>query len=233
MLHNAWRFGFIALAWSLTRSVVWLKNHLAINRWLGADMRVIGLRLWSIAWLVFVWILLWGTISWANVITGLVVAIGVVTILPLPRVAVEGRIHILPMIALTIRLVVEFFISSAQVAWLAIRPGRQPMGAVLRARVHIKSDMVLTLAVDYLNLVPGTMVVEIDHRRRLLYVHVIDVSSPQQVERFYSMLTRTEQLFISAFERDDEWRPSPYHGIDDEFGVTARHMSPGSEDVHQ
>ena len=73
------------------------------------------------------------------------------------------------------------------------------------------------VAVDYINLVPGTMVVEIDHRRRLLYVHLIDVSSEKKVRAFYTQMETVERLFIRAFERDSEWHPSPYHGLDDEF----------------
>ena len=86
-----------------------------------------------------------------------------------------------------------------------------------RVRVAIKSDMVLTLAVDYLNLVPGTMVLEIDHRRRMLYVHVFDVRSDKKVRQFYKQVSFVERMFIKAFERDSEWHPSPYHGIDDDY----------------
>ena len=127
-------------------------------QWLGSDGREVAVRLWTIAWLTFVWVLLWGTLSWANVIAGIVLAILVLTVLPLPRVPVEGRIHPLSVLQLVGRLIVDFFVSSVQIGWMAIRPGRPPLGAVVRVRVAIKSDMVLTLAVDYLNLVPGTMV---------------------------------------------------------------------------
>ena len=91
----------------------------------------------------------------------------------------------------------------------------------MRVRVAIKSDMVLTLAVDYINMVPGTMVVEIDHRRRMLYIHIFDVRSEKRVESFYRQIAWVERAFIRAFERDTEWHPSPYHGIDDEFRPAA------------
>ena len=121
-----------------------------------------------------------------------------------------------------LRLIFDFIVSSAQVGWMAIRPGRPPLGAVIRMRVAIKSDMVLTLAVDYLNLVPGTMVLEIDHRRRMLYIHVFDVRSEKKVRAFYAQVAYVERMFIKAFERDSEWHPSPYHGIDDDYhGVKA------------
>ncbi len=216
-LHHVWRVSFMFVAWHVTRAAVWVKNRVHVFSWFGSDGREVAVRLWTIAWLTFVWVLLWGTVSWANILGGIAVAVVILTLLPLPRVPVEGRIHPGTVLLLVVLLVRDFFASSAEVAWLAIRPGRPPLSAVLRARVAIKSDLVLTLAVDYINLVPGTMVVEIDHRRRLLYVHLIDVSSEKKVRDFHAQMARVERLFVRAFERDSEWHPSPYHGIDDEF----------------
>jgi multicomponent Na+:H+ antiporter subunit E len=65
------------------------------------------------------------------------------------------------------------------------------------------------LAVNIINLIPGSIVLEIDQRRRLIYAHVIDVGSPRSVNQFYHQVTVVERLLVKAFERDDEWQPSP------------------------
>ncbi len=52
---------------------------------------------------------------------------------------------------------------------------------MLRARLAIKSDLVLALAVNIITLIPGSIVLEIDQERRLIYVHVIDVGSEKAV----------------------------------------------------
>ena len=214
---SLWRRLLVGIAWPLTASIVWLHDHVRPPKFLGSDLREFAVRLWGLSWLTFVWVLLWGQVTWANVIMGVVVGLVVLTVLPLPRVPVEGRIHPIAALGLLVNLIVNFFISSAQVAWAAVRPGEPPLGAVLRVHVAIKSDLVLTLAVDYLNLVPGTMVVEIDHLRRMLYIHVFDVRSQKQIDNFHKQVERVERLFIQAFERDSEWHPSPYHGIDDDY----------------
>ena len=54
---------------------------------------------------------------------------------------------------------------------------------MLRAHLAIKSDLVLALAVNIINLIPGSIVLEIDQTRRLIYVHVIDVGSERAVSR--------------------------------------------------
>ena len=212
-----WRLTVVWFAWPLTKSIVWLHDHLNVPKWAGGDLREFAKRLWGMAWLTFVWVLLWGDVTWANIVIGAVIAAVVTTLLPLPRVPVEGRVHLIAALKLVATLVGNFIVSSAQVALAAIKPGPPPLGAVVRVHVAIKSDLVLTLAIDYINLIPGTMVVEIDHLRRMLYVHIFDVRRQSQVDSFFRQMAYVERQFIKAFERDSEWHPSPFHGIDDDY----------------
>ena len=172
-------------------------------------MRTWTLRIWTLVWLTLVWLLLWGTVSVANVLSGLVVALGITLLLPLPSVPVQGRLHPLSLVWLALHVAWWLAQSSVQVAWLAIRPGRPPLSAVLRGHLALKSDLVLALAVNIMNLTPGTIVLEIDQARRLVYVHVLDVGSERSVQRFYRQIAQLERLMIAAFERDAEWRPAP------------------------
>ena len=59
---------------------------------------------------------------------------------------------------------------------------------MLRAHLAVKSDLVLALAVNIINLTPGTIVLEIDQARRMIYVHVLDVGSDRTVKRFYRQI---------------------------------------------
>jgi multicomponent Na+:H+ antiporter subunit E len=95
-----------------------------------------------------------------------------------------------------------------QVAWLAVKPGPPLLSAVLRARLAIKSDLVLALAVNIMSLIPGSIVLEVDQERRLVYVHVIDVGNEKAVARFYRQVEQIERLLVAAFERDADWQPS-------------------------
>jgi len=171
--------------------------------------RRIVLRAWVVAWLILVWILLWGTFSAANVLSGLLVALVITLLLPLPEVPVEGRVHPLSLIRLIVTVAYYLVLSSVQVAFLAIKPGPPPLSAVLRAHLAVKSDLVLALAVNIFNLIPGSIVLEIDQSRRMLYMHVIDVGNERAVARFYSQVTAMERLLIATFERDKHWRPAP------------------------
>lgn len=173
--------------------------------------RSVLLRLWALAWLTAIWVLLWGNVSAANIVGGIAVGLVIMVLLPLPRVPVEGRIHVISLLELAVVFVYYAIKSSVSVAWLAIRPAAPPVTGVLRCRIAIKSDLVLTLFVDAMNLVPGTMVLEIDRTRRLLYVHVLDMGTQKAVDGFYAYVRRLEKLFIAGFERDSDWKPSPLH----------------------
>jgi multicomponent Na+:H+ antiporter subunit E len=172
-------------------------------------MRRIVLRAWVLCWLILVWILLWGTVSAANILSGLVIALVITLLLPLPVVPVEGRVHPLSLLGLIVRVAGYLVASSAQLAWLAVKPGPPPLSAVLRAHLAIKSDLVLALAVNIINLTPGTIVLEIDQVRRMIYVHVIDVGSERAVNRFYRQIAEIERLLVRSLERESHWRPSP------------------------
>lgn len=169
--------------------------------------RDVLIRVWALAWLTFVWVLLWGAITPANIIGGILVGLVVLILMPLPPVPVEGKLHLLSALRLLGRILVDLAKSSVEVAWLACRPGSPPLTAILKVNVKVKSDLVLGLLVDAINVVPGTIVLEVDRTKRDLYIHVLDVGTPERIQRFYSSVAYLEHLFIRAFEREEDWEP--------------------------
>lgn len=173
------------------------------------QLRHLALRTWLLLFLMLVWVLLWGHVTVANMASGLIVAVGITVLLPLPSVPVEGRLHPLSLLKLVALVAYYLLLSSYQVAWMAIRPGPPPLVAVLRANVPaLKSDLVLALAVNIFNVIPGSIVLEIDQARRILYIHVIDVGSERTVQRFYRQVEQVQRMLVAAFERESDWKPS-------------------------
>jgi multicomponent Na+:H+ antiporter subunit E len=190
-----------------------------LNRW---PLRKVILRAWVLCWLMLVWVLLWGDVSAANVLSGLLVGLLITVLLPLPPVPIEGRLHPLSLLRLMIQVAYYLVMSSIQVAWLAVKPGPPPRTAVLRAHLALKSDLVLALAVNILNLIPGGIVLEIDQTRRLIYVHVLDVGTDRGVNRFYHQVAEVERLLIATFEREAHWRPSDERSREDSDDAAER-----------
>ncbi|MBF6329152.1 Na+/H+ antiporter subunit E [Nocardia transvalensis] len=162
-------------------------------------------RIGVLLWLAIVYTALWGDPTLANVVAGLAIGALIMVALPLPRVPIHGRLHPLSLLELVGVSAYYAIESSLQIAWFAIRPSGPPVSGVLRVRLEIRSDLVMVLCADLLNLIPGTIVLELDRQTHTVWVHVLDVGSDAAVDKFYRTTRRLEQLLIRAFERPTEW----------------------------
>ncbi|TQM30070.1 Na+/H+ antiporter subunit E [Nocardia bhagyanarayanae] len=171
----------------------------------GSGSRRVGkdsvVRVGVLLWLAAVYMALWGDLSIGNLLAGLAVGTLIMVALPLPRIPVSGRLNLIALAEVVWVCAYYALESSLQIAWFALRPAPPPVSGVLRVNLSTRSDLVLVLTTDLLNLIPGTMVLEIDRNRCLVYVHVLDVGSEAAVARFYQQTRRLERLLISAFER--------------------------------
>jgi multicomponent Na+:H+ antiporter subunit E len=159
-------------------------------------------RLVAAAALVTVWMLLWGVFSWANLVSGILVAAAVLTVFPLPPVPFAGRPHPLALLRLAWRFVIDLVVASVQLAVLAFRFGHQPRSAIIRVPLRVPSDLVLTLTAEAVSLVPGSLIVDTDQASTTLYIHVIGIADRDAVERFRREVYRTEARIVRAIGSD-------------------------------
>jgi multicomponent Na+:H+ antiporter subunit E len=152
-----------------------------------------------LAWLVLVWILLWGTWSWANVLSGVTVALVVMLVLPLPPVVGGTRVRPLPLLLYIGHFLVDLVVSGAQVAWRAIGPGGVQQGAIVRVQLRADSDLLLTVVAETLSLVPGSLVLDLDRDARLIAVHLLHVDDLADVERQKADVLAVEDRIVRAF----------------------------------
>ncbi|MFG3437493.1 Na+/H+ antiporter subunit E [Nonomuraea sp. NPDC047897] len=148
--------------------------------------------------LVTVWSLLWGSFTWANLISGLAVAAVVLTVFPLPPVTFAGRLHPLGLLRFALRFLFDLVVSSAQVAALAFRIGHTPRSAAIAVPLRVRSDLNVTLTAEALCLVPGSIVIDVDRATGTLYVHVLGVRTPAEVERFRRSVWQLEARIVAA-----------------------------------
>ena len=157
-----------------------------------------------LAWLVVVWILLWGTWSWANLLSGLAVGLVVMLVLPLPPVVGGTRVRPLPLLLFVGHFLVELVVSGAQVAWRAIGPGGVQQGAIVRVQLRADSDLLLTVVAETLSLVPGSLVLDLDRESRLIAVHLLHVDDLADVDRQKADVLATEERIVRAFGSADD-----------------------------
>jgi multicomponent Na+:H+ antiporter subunit E len=151
-----------------------------------------------IAWLTLVWVGLWGSVTAANVLGGLAVSVAILAALPLPDAAEPGRVRPAALVRFLAFFAVELVKASLIVTWQVLRPGGELRQAVLAVDAVGASDRLLTLVANAISLTPGTLTLEVDRERSVLYVHALDVGGPEGVERARRSIEQLERLAILA-----------------------------------
>lgn len=145
-------------------------------------MRQVWRQLPFFVWLIALWMLLWGQFTLLAFLTGLVAAILVTRVFQLPPVQLSGRVNLWYGIVFVVTFFAAVVRGSLLVAWQVLDIRRQPTSAVIAVPLRIDDDLVMTHTAVTASLVPGSLVVEADRDRRILYLHVIGVDSDEDVE---------------------------------------------------
>ncbi|MFC4060574.1 Na+/H+ antiporter subunit E [Planomonospora corallina] len=155
-------------------------------------------RVAAVVALVTVWVLLWGSFTWADLVSGLAVAAVVLTVFPLPPVTFTGHVHPPGALRFALRFLLDLVVSSFQVAALAFRIGHTPRSAIIAVPLRVRSDLNLTLTAEALCLVPGSIVIDVDRAAGTLYVHVLGVRDRAEADRFRQSVWQLEARIIAA-----------------------------------
>ncbi len=155
-------------------------------------------------WLVLVWMLLWGTWSWANLISGAGLALAVTVLLPLPPVVGGTRVHPVGLVVFVGYFFLDLVRSAALVAWQTLRRDAIGYSAIIRVQMRTDSDLLLTIVAESLTLVPGSVVIDMDRERRTLSLHILHVRDLADVERRRAGVLAEEERVVRAFGSPDE-----------------------------
>lgn len=157
-------------------------------------------------WLVVLWMLLWGSLSWLNLVTGVIVAFVVMRVFFLPPAELSGRFNLWWAVVFIVTFVWDVVKGSFHVAWIAVRPGRNPDSAVMAVPLHSRSELVMLLVSLNISLVPGSLVIEADRYRAVLYIHAIDAHDPASLERARETVYRAERRIVRVIGSREDLR---------------------------
>lgn len=146
--------------------------------------------------LVALWMLLWDDLSWANLLSGIVLAVLVTRLLYLPPVELSGRFNLYWAAVFGAHFMLDLIRSSWQVARLAFRFGYVPRNAVMAVNLRTSSDLLMTITGHALTLIPGSLIIEVDRQNTTLYVHVLDVGDDAGLEAARRDVLRVEERLI-------------------------------------
>ena len=169
------------------------RPELEVSRW-----RSVWRQLPLLVALVALWLFLWDHIDALTIVTGVLLAIAVTRVLYLPPVLLSGRFNPWRGLLLGLRMMFDVMVASVQVAFLAINPRWQPMNSIIAVQLLTRSDLVTTLTAEAISVVPGTVVVDIDRERGLLYLHALGTRTPADIDRMRRDVLGTEERIVLA-----------------------------------
>jgi multicomponent Na+:H+ antiporter subunit E len=168
--------------------------------------------------LTVVWVLLWDQVSVFLLVTGLLLALLVGVVFPLPPIELHSRIRFVPLVKLGARLLLDLVRSSASVVLLAFRPGPPPRSAIIKVQLRSRNDLYLTQVAELTSLVPGSIVLEAHRATSTLYLHVLDTVAEDDLARARQDVLDAELRILRAFgtpeelEAAEQGRPAPPSG---------------------
>lgn len=173
------------------------------RRHLWRDVRV---QLPFLAWLVVLWMLLWAQFTVLSFLTGLIVAIFVTRVFRLPTVGLSGRVNVWYAVLFVVEFLFAVLAGALSVTVQVFNFRRQPGTAIIAVPLRYADDLVMTHVAVVSSLIPGSLVVEADRDRRIVFLHVIGVRSFNDVEKQRDSVLHWERRIVRALGDPAQYR---------------------------
>lgn len=155
-------------------------------------------RLPAFAWLVVVWVALWGEATPANLLGGAAVAAAVLRVFGRAGPRPAGPVRPLAALSFAGWFAVKLVQATVQVAVEAARPRPRINEAVIALPLPQVSDAVATVVANAISLTPGTLTLEVESDRdaAVLYVHALQAPDPDVTRRqLFDLARRARAAF--------------------------------------
>jgi multicomponent Na+:H+ antiporter subunit E len=150
----------------------------------------------TIGALLAVWLALWGSATVPLIAAGLLLAVLVLVLFPLPPIEFRFGLHPWRAAVLAMRFAADVVAASVQVAYLGVRR-RPPATDVVTVALATDSDLIQHLTALAVSLVPGSLIIDADPVRRTLTIHVL-YPSPRPPDRFAAQVLAQEERIRTA-----------------------------------
>lgn len=147
--------------------------------------------------LAIVWVMLWGEFTIGAAVWGLLVALLIQVLFPLPDVPELESFRPIGFARLVVVTLWGLTVSSFQVAGKVLAFWRPTKNAIIEVRLRSSSAFITAITAELVTLVPGS--VAIDAGERWLLVHVFDATSPEAIEKARAKTLATEATALRAF----------------------------------
>jgi multicomponent Na+:H+ antiporter subunit E len=157
-----------------------------------------------VAWLTVMWVLLWGDLSPANVLSGVLAALALVVVFP-PSPTNDDPFVVRPLPALSFLawFLWALVVTNVRVAREVVLPASRSKirTAVVAVPLRTRSGRLATVVANAITLTPGTLTVDARGRPAVLFVHVL---SFDDAEATRAEIADLERRVVRAFGTAEE-----------------------------
>lgn len=147
------------------------------------------------------WVLFWGDLSVANVVSGLVVSSVLLVVFPLRRDVEHVRHHLRPLAVgrLAFAVVADLVASSIVMVRDIVGGAARERPGVVACPLRVNAPGLVTFLTNLLSLTPGTTPIDVTHEPPVIYLHVLRLDDPEIIRAYVS---RFERLAVAALGDD-------------------------------
>ena len=169
-------------------------------------VRELGLQVPFLLWLVVLWMLLWQQFTPLSLVSGLLVAVFVTRVFRLPTVELVGRVNVWYAFLCVVQFLWAVLAGALSVTAQVFDFRRLPGAAIVEVPLRYADDIIMTHVSVASSLIPGSLVVETDRDRRIVYVHVIGVRGASDVEAVRAEVLNWERRIVRALGTPAQYR---------------------------
>ena len=167
-----------------------------------ATRRRVATQLWRqlpfFVWLIALWMLLWGQFTVVAFVTGVVAAVFVTRVFRLPPVELSGRVNLWWGVVFVVEFAFALVRGSLLVAMQVLDFRHLPGTAIIAVPLRTDDDLIMTHTGVTASRIPGSLIVDTDRDRRILYLHIIGVRSDRDVEKQRASVLHWEERIVRA-----------------------------------
>jgi multicomponent Na+:H+ antiporter subunit E len=154
-----------------------------------------------VIWLTVLWVLLWGDVSAANVITGIFFGSLILAGARLTRDrAIDAetlpRINPLMLGYFVGYVIMKLVQANLVLAWEILTPRNRISSGIIAVPLHTDSKLAMLTVASVITLTPGSVLLEAKETPTILYAHVLHLHDPENIRRG---ILRIEELTIRAY----------------------------------
>lgn len=169
--------------------------------------------------LLLVWVLLWGSASVANLLSGAVIIAVLFVAFPVEGEVGPSTVRPVGVLRLAASFLGSVIVANVLVSAAVFSPHRAIRQGIIKVSMHTDDPAIITIVTNFTALTPGSVVVHIDDDgpNPVLWLHVLTLGDPFAIAR---AAQRLERQCVMAFGTDEQVAAFGERGSTDDPGVT-------------